>query len=230
MNAEQEHYEEQDLGRRPWATLEEIPPAIDAYHEDLQAARATGHRRREAGILRALGQAHHALGDGEQAIVCYEQALTLSRELGDRHAEAAALDDLATAHYFLEDAERAIDLHHRALALYRDAGDRWGEAECVGHLGNAHRALGNFDAALAFYGEAVTLRRDLRRTAAEGSPQRAAAWRREGEALANLGEACFLRHDPVRAIALWGEARAIFEACGDVERVELLDWKVEVDT
>jgi tetratricopeptide (TPR) repeat protein len=227
MNAQHETYEEQDFGRRPWTTLEEIPPAIDAYQADLQAARATGDRRREAGILRALGQAHNDLGDGEQAIAYHQQALALSRELGDQRGEAAALGGLGTDHYFLEDHERAIDLHHQALALYRQVGDRWGEAQCLGYLGNACRSLGKLHSAIAFYDEALSIHRDLHRAAPEGSPPWEAARWHEGAALANLGEACFLLHDSDRALAFWREARAIFEACGDVERVELLRWKVE---
>jgi tetratricopeptide (TPR) repeat protein len=227
MNTQFEGFEQQDLSRWPWTTLEDVPPAIDAYHQDLQAAHATGDWRREAVLLRIRRYAQNLPSEAERAVFCHQLDLDFSRQMGDRRGEAAALRYLASAHRSLGQLQQAIECYEQALAIARDLGDRRGEAAILDGLGNAHRSLGNSDTALAYHHEVLALHRDQRRAAPEGSSRwRAARWR-EALALFNLGQTCALGHDPARAIAFWGEARAIFESFGARRAVEVLDKQVE---
>ncbi|MEV0591306.1 AfsR/SARP family transcriptional regulator [Nonomuraea cavernae] len=139
---------------------------LGAHHDDwhattatgLDAARAMGHRRGEALLLRGLADLHRAEGRPESAAAALRAAQPLVDGL-----------ELARITLRLGLVERRPEAAGRALAgclrVFEEAGDRRGRADALRALGAVRRDLAMLESALAAYrelgdprGEAESLR------------------------------------------------------------------------
>jgi DNA-binding SARP family transcriptional activator len=114
----------------------------------LEAARATGHRPGEAGILSGLGVVNGVARQYAESRRFLEQVLAIQRELGAREGEARAQYNLAMAAHNLDDYTWAYEHGMQALEIVRELGLGAFEASVLRALGDICTSMGDHDQAL----------------------------------------------------------------------------------
>jgi transcriptional regulator with XRE-family HTH domain/tetratricopeptide (TPR) repeat protein len=135
--------------------------ALTLYQTALNAARQTGDRLAQAGVLADLGDLQTLSGNYRIATGSHELALEFYRSLGHRLGEANALDKLATVQQASGNYQLATANLTSALELHRSLGDRLGEANDLNQLGIVHYQTGDYLMATASHEQALELRRML---------------------------------------------------------------------
>jgi tetratricopeptide (TPR) repeat protein len=109
----------------------------------LSAARRTGERAAEAGLLESLGFGHTKINQLAESVDCHRTALAIRQELGDREGEATSLNALGLVHLRrrqLGDAEARFE---QAMTLFGELGStHWATVSL------ANRALARYEAGL----------------------------------------------------------------------------------
>jgi tetratricopeptide (TPR) repeat protein len=123
----------------------------------VDAARRMADRKRQAGALRSLAQAHAQLGRYDDAEVEFQQALGLSRELGDLHGQAVTHFNLAWLFGLQGSHRMARDHAAAAFELYRADDNSIGQAQALNNLGWFHAQLGDYRPALTCCEQALPL-------------------------------------------------------------------------
>lgn len=77
------------------------------YCKHLKTAKQIGDRKGEKCAYSNLGNAHHNLGNFEQAIEYHSKHLSLAKEEGDRAGEGCAYSSLGNAHQSLGNFQKA---------------------------------------------------------------------------------------------------------------------------
>ncbi|GLY35503.1 SARP family transcriptional regulator [Amycolatopsis sp. NBRC 101858] len=114
----------------------------------LEAARASGHRPGEAGILSGLGVVNGVARQYDESRRFLEQVLAIQRELGAREGEARAQYNLAMAAHNLDDYAWAYEHGMQALEIVRELGLGAFEASVLRALGDICTSMGDHDQAL----------------------------------------------------------------------------------
>ncbi|MEV6626996.1 BTAD domain-containing putative transcriptional regulator [Amycolatopsis sp. NPDC051106] len=114
----------------------------------LEAARASGHRPGEAGILSGLGVVNGVARQYDESRRFLEQVLAIQRELGAREGEARAQYNLAMAAHNLDDCTWAYEHGMQALEIVRELGLGAFEASVLRALGDICTSMGDHDQAL----------------------------------------------------------------------------------
>lgn len=114
----------------------------------LEAARASGHRPGEAGILSGLGVVNGVAREYDESRRFLEQVLAIQRELGAREGEARAQYNLAMAAHNLDDCAWAYEHGMQALEIVRELGLGAFEASVLRALGDICTSMGDHEQAL----------------------------------------------------------------------------------
>ncbi|MEU7789612.1 BTAD domain-containing putative transcriptional regulator [Amycolatopsis sp. NPDC049159] len=114
----------------------------------LEAARASGHRPGEAGILSGLGVVNGVARQYADSRRYLEQVLAIQRELGAREGEARAQYNLALASHNLDEYASAYEHGKQALEIVRELGMGQFEASVLRALGDVCTSMGDHEQAL----------------------------------------------------------------------------------
>ncbi|MGW4520410.1 AfsR/SARP family transcriptional regulator [Amycolatopsis sp. NPDC004378] len=114
----------------------------------LEAARASGHRPGEAGILSGLGVVNGVARQYDESRRYLEQVLAIQRDLGAREGEARAQYNLAMAAHNLDDYAWAYEHGMQALEIVRELGLGALEASVLRALGDICTSMGDHEQAL----------------------------------------------------------------------------------
>ncbi|MET8995278.1 BTAD domain-containing putative transcriptional regulator [Amycolatopsis sp. NPDC004169] len=123
----------------------------------LEAARASGHRPGEAGILSGLGVVNGVARQYAESRRYLEQVLAIQRELGAREGEARAQYNLAMAAHNLDDCAWAYEHGVQALAIVRELGLGHFEASVLRALGDICTSMGDHEQALRLADAALAI-------------------------------------------------------------------------
>ncbi|GHG16098.1 MULTISPECIES: AfsR/SARP family transcriptional regulator [Amycolatopsis] len=123
----------------------------------LEAARASGHRPGEAGILSGLGVVNGVARQYAESRRYLEQVLAIQRELEAREGEARAQYNLAMAAHNLEDCTWAYEHGVQALAIVRELGLGHFEASVLRALGDICTSMGDHEQALRLADAALAI-------------------------------------------------------------------------
>ena len=123
----------------------------------LEAARASGHRPGEAGILSGLGVVNGVARQYAESRRYLEQVLAIQRELGAREGEARAQYNLAMAAHNLEDCAWAYEHGKQALEIVRELGLGHFEASVLRALGDICTSMGDHEQALRLADAALAI-------------------------------------------------------------------------
>ncbi|MEO3748395.1 tetratricopeptide repeat protein [Plantactinospora sp. B5E13] len=118
---------------------------LAVHRTALGAARRSGNRVAEAGVLNRLGVAHSGLHRQQEAIACYRRALRLQQDADDRPGRAWTLNNLGVAYSDLAEYREALDCFRTAVALFAETDDHRGEGLALANLADTHRRLGRGD-------------------------------------------------------------------------------------
>ena len=135
------------------------------------------------------------------------KAVEICRRTGAKRELSIALGKLG---HVEQDVEAQVACYEEAVAAARDCGDAMRLAHAVRHLGDVHRRAGRRKDARRCYEEALTLYRDA---ASPPTLDFANAVRPMAILKAEIGES-------EAALALWGEAKALYAAVGIEAGVE----------
>ncbi|MEC3976755.1 AfsR/SARP family transcriptional regulator [Amycolatopsis sp. H20-H5] len=127
----------------------------------LDAARAAGCVRGEAGLLRGIGQLHIYRDEFTAASRALGESLRLSEVLGDERGAARALTGLSVLARVTGRPAESWRLAGRALAVCVRVGDRMGEAHLHTSLAVLSLEAGRFDRAVAALDAAAWLCAEL---------------------------------------------------------------------
>ncbi|MEV6830129.1 BTAD domain-containing putative transcriptional regulator [Amycolatopsis sp. NPDC051102] len=123
----------------------------------LEAARASGHRPGEAGILSGLGVVNGVARQYAESRRYLEQVLAIQRELGAREGEARAQYNLAMAAHHGEDCAWAYEHGMQALEIVRELGLGHFEASVLRALGDICTSMGDHEQALRLADAALAI-------------------------------------------------------------------------
>jgi DNA-binding SARP family transcriptional activator len=123
----------------------------------LEAARASGHRPGEAGILSGLGVVNAVARQYAECRRYLEQVLAIQRELGAREGEARAQYNLAMAAHNLDDYACAYEHGMQALEIVRSLGLGAFEANVLRALGDICTSMGDHEQALRLADAALAI-------------------------------------------------------------------------
>ncbi|MFJ1766733.1 BTAD domain-containing putative transcriptional regulator [Amycolatopsis sp. NPDC088138] len=123
----------------------------------LEAARDSGHRPGEAGILSGLGVIHGVLRQYAESRRYLEEVLAIQRDLGAREGEARAQYNLALAAHNLDDYAWAYEHGTQALAIVRELGMGAFEASVLRALGDICTSMGDHEQALELADAALAI-------------------------------------------------------------------------
>ena len=162
---------------------------------------AQGDTRRRALAINLAGRAALYSGDYQTAARSFRAALAFSTSVHDDAARAEELSNLGNAHYFIGRYADAAAEYDAALAITTaHANEPWSARRrriILVNQATLNQRLGRDEEALAIYREVQSSGSDLR-------PQE------QAQILTNLG--VLYRHlgDPIKALAAYDEARALF--------------------
>lgn len=123
----------------------------------LAAARRQGDRVEEANLLIWLGDAHHALGQWDEARASMEQALELARTITNQGRALRALIGIGRVLIARGMFQEAIPVYEEAIAIARAIRDQPGECRALINLAVSHRELQQVDSAETYYVQALEL-------------------------------------------------------------------------
>jgi predicted ATPase/class 3 adenylate cyclase len=177
--------------------------AASGLEQALGISRASGDRRREAGVLSILGNLRRDQGRMVDARSLLETSIAIAREVGKRRLEGSLIGNLGILHAVQGRLDEARAHFERALAVHREVGNRRIEGIDTSNLGNVYRAQGKLEEARAHYEQALTIHREVGNR------------RDEGIVVGNLGGLCSDLGRLDEACQLCEEALAIGREVGD---------------
>ncbi len=118
--------------------LRKLAEGKDWLLAGLEAARASGDRKREGLFCNELGLWHDARGDYAAALEWYGKSVAIKEELGDRAELAATYNNIANIHYAHGDYAAALEWYQKDLAINEELGDRAGLATTYNNIGLIH--------------------------------------------------------------------------------------------
>ncbi|TQM81863.1 NB-ARC domain-containing protein [Saccharothrix saharensis] len=217
----------------------------NVYATGLRSAKEIGSAPWTVANLVGLGDAHHILGESDQALAHYREAAALAGRIGNSRAEGFAMRGIGLVQEKVGRFEVAAEHYRRALVTLRRAGARRGEGMCLLSLGDCHRAMARFGEAIDYGRQASAVFREtedrlsvglalnslgLSHLGAGEYPQALACHRealsvfrrfdhphKEGLSLLNLGDVLAALGDAADARRQWSEALVVLERVGAPE-------------
>lgn len=123
-----------DLLRDEWKD-ESLRKAIKKYKEAQAYCDISNDSRREAEILKKLGDVHFTLSRYDTAVEYYDQALQLSRELVDERLEVDLLNQISRTYLEVANVNKATPYSHQAQQVSNRIAYQRGIAEALNYLG-----------------------------------------------------------------------------------------------
>jgi len=170
---------------------------------EIQAARITGDKQREAVAINVRGWLHDSLGESRRALEFYQQALFIRRAIGDQDGEAVTLNNIGGVYDRLGERDRALHFYQEALPIFRAVGNQQKEAHTLNNIGVVYKAQGEYERALEFYQQALPICR------AVGDRMQ------EAVALNNIGAYYHSLREYEQALDCFQQALPISQAIGD---------------
>jgi predicted ATPase/class 3 adenylate cyclase/Tfp pilus assembly protein PilF len=177
--------------------------AASRLEQALGLSRASGDRRREAGVLSTLGNLRRDQGRMVDARALLETAIAMAREIGNRRFEGNLIGNLGVLHAVQGRLDEARAHFEQALAVHREVGNRRFEGIDTSNLGNVYQDQGKLEEARAHYEQALIIHREVGNR------------RDEGIVVGNLGLLCSGLGRMNEACQLCEEALAIGREVGD---------------
>ncbi len=220
-----------------------------AYEQAYELAQTMGRRQSEVHCLSNLGMSHDLRGEYHRAIRCYEAALRLTRQLGDVATENVIYNNLGVSSILFEDFTRALYYYGESLELSRRLGDQEGSGFANLNFGLLYNTLGAWSQA-HWHGErALKIFRMIGNQRLEaraliqcgfalhmsGETSSASSYVQQAlhiartlgyqavaaEALTAWGQLLLARQQVLQAIAVYREARALWQKLGRKQRLLL---------
>lgn len=149
------------LRRYAWTLFRpDLDEASALFEQQLQEARHSGDRQREADAIDDLAQTRRARNDNIAGFQGHQEALQIYREIGDRRGQAEALGGMG-ASLTQTFAGQAIGYFEEALSLQREFNNLYSVSFLLGSLGSAYASIGQRPRALACFEEGLALARAL---------------------------------------------------------------------
>ncbi|NWF71133.1 MAG: protein kinase [Chloroflexi bacterium] len=108
-----------------------------------------------------LGEIHHALSEGREALTLFEKAYAIFKQINNRYGMAFTLNNIGNVAHAVADYERAQRYNQQALDLYREIGDKRGTADALNRVGGVAYSLADFETSAQYHREALTIYRQL---------------------------------------------------------------------
>ena len=210
-----------------WAAVDMVT-ATGLAEAWIEAARASGDRRRIARSLIGAGYQPRLRGDLVASREAWDQAVTIGREVGDVPTVTAALQLLAQLEAFDGNRDAAQSMLEETLALARTSGDLSAIASVCASLASHARTAGEYAAAERYLGECLELGRRLRDhtlvgQALLGMAAQARNTGNTGRARALIEEGSTMRVETMLPPQVWAVQLAkVEEAEGNFEEAERL--------
>lgn len=148
---------EGDRLRAEWKA-ESLRTAIREYTQAQLYWHLASDSRREAEILKRLGNTHSILSNYQLAIDSYNKALQISRNLPDQQMEVDILNQISNAYLEMANVKQALPYCRQAQEISDRIGYQRGAAESLNYIGLVNsisgdvlRAQENFNQALAVW-------------------------------------------------------------------------------
>jgi CHAT domain-containing protein/Tfp pilus assembly protein PilF len=136
----------------------DIPAAMDAFHQALDISTAAGDRVGQARAWNNLANACRNLGELEQGLDYLHRALNVFEEIGDDRRAAVVTNNIGLIYFNRGDYAQALEYNERGLRLNRAAGAESRLAASLDSRANIYRALGAYRPALENFQQALALR------------------------------------------------------------------------
>lgn len=158
---------------RYYDSSKQYEKAIQAFQKTLKIFQRAKDRRKEALILKCLGNAYYRLGlviaspknvkekNHQEARYFYERALSIARNIGDRNTMASILLDLGTLFSKQKDFLKAVEYQEQALDIFRKTGDRRNELTCLIMLAVPYLSRGELSKAFPLLRQAKIIHNEL---------------------------------------------------------------------
>jgi tetratricopeptide (TPR) repeat protein len=197
----------------------ELTESLALYDQAIATYRQVGADGRVAGVLNDRAGVLSNLGRRDEALRAYEEAITLARRVGDRSAELSCLINIGQqARHQRRYAESKARLEE-ALAQSRALGKKSNEGVVLESLGGVQIDLGDVRGAVEMEQQAIALYQGISDDTGVGNAKKM------------LAVALGLQGQDERALATFGEARAILTKLGEktfVAHVEREQAQVEI--
>ncbi|HVQ39443.1 MAG TPA: tetratricopeptide repeat protein, partial [Pyrinomonadaceae bacterium] len=218
------------------------PRALEAYGQALEMRRALKTRAGEAETLVSIGVVHNWLGDRLKAIELYEQALALQRAGVAGNDEGRTLVRLGEAYFLMGDRQKALNFLNRAANSLpvKDDQTAFSIAELIGRV---YASLGQRQKEEEYYKQSLSESQHSLATVLVGRKLKVGIWlaegnsernkdfvqwdkRREGVALADIGEAYYRLGMKTEALSTFNDALPILRTAGRRAREAMVLQKV----
>jgi tetratricopeptide (TPR) repeat protein len=133
--------------------------ATAAHRHALDAWRAIGDSRGQAGALADLCLVLFRTGNYESALRYASEALPIFRDLGDQYGEADVLDQIGRIHWHSARYREGLTCFQEALVITRDIGYQHREADALSHCGIVYFHIGRYREAMDYFEEALSIYR-----------------------------------------------------------------------
>jgi CHAT domain-containing protein/tetratricopeptide (TPR) repeat protein len=219
--------------------LGDLRHAVEFFTQALALRRQLQDPARLAQTLNNLGEIQSWQGNRLKALELYEQALPLQREVKDQSAQARTLFRIGEANFLLGEKQKALESFNQSLALTRTEKDRLGDPATLEYIGLVYISLGQPQQAQEYYRYALThaqrslavvrtgqttevsksFLEDITKAGSSYRRETAQAYvisekKREGLALAELGDAYYRLGMKQDALENFNEALPILKAVG----------------
>ncbi|MET0975149.1 MAG: AAA family ATPase [Leifsonia sp.] len=124
---------------------DQLPEAISARRQALEAHQLAGHDRQTGDTERWLSRLSWFLGRGEDAERYAARAVATLEPLGDSHELAMALSNMGQMRMLAKDDDEAVAWGERALSLARRLDDLEVETHALNNIGSALLSSGRTD-------------------------------------------------------------------------------------
>ena len=189
---------------RKKAKDEFVRKSLDAYAESLPHWRAAKDKIGEGTSLTAIGAAHYALGENEEAIRMYNQAVDLFKQVGSKLDLSRALGALG---YVLAGAgqnQKAIEVLTECARLAGETKDAAAQSQALNDIGMVYRKIGENKKAIESYENSLVIRNASGDIAGQS------------QTLSNLAVAYDVLGEHQKALNYFNRALPLARSAGDV--------------
>jgi CHAT domain-containing protein/tetratricopeptide (TPR) repeat protein len=180
----------------------ELQPALDSYHEALDALAQWPDDTIHAHVLNGIGHVDTLLGETDDASDALAQSVVLWRKLKDTTGEAYALDGQGFLAYTTHDYAAAIRRFRETLDLVQGLKLERETAIILEELGEAEQAAGSLDAANGEFQQSLALAKKLHLAGTQA------------DCLRSLGEAAAARGGYGTALSDYSQAGELYSSLG----------------
>lgn len=157
---------------RPREAIEKLSLAGGIFRE-------AGHRRGEANVLNAIGNALSDSGDAKAALARHEEALTVYEAIGDARGQAQSLANIRLDYARLGRPREAVEKYKMALRAAGALGDQRLEAETRWNMSLALWDVGQWEKAIEHAEAGLKIFEQIEHPAAEKVRRQLDEWKKD---------------------------------------------------